>query len=111
MVPTAPDPVRTEEMYGSLAQLVVLCEDDIGAFSWGELGTALSDMVHPLTVDILSTRDVEEDAEASIQAYISTAAVRLHTIIEGWRYVGEVIGMFWKQTDGAGMSAGHTGSD
>ena len=113
--PTSSGPVRhTEHAYGSLLQLVILCVrgSKVETYKWEELSIALSNVKHPLAVDILSTEDFTEDAEAQIQARIPSATVHLHTAPSNdWRWdPPEVFQAFWKQMDGAGADIAPAGS-
>ena len=60
---------RTEDAYGSLLQLVIMCKygNKLEAHEWEELNIALSGVMHPFAVDILSGEDFGEDAEARFQ--------------------------------------------
>ena len=114
---TSNGPVRRpEDAYGSLLQLVILCAhgSKVEAYKWEELSIALSDVKHPLAVDILSDEDFAEDAEAQIQARIPSATVHLHTAPSddlNWRQA-EVVKVFWEQMDGmrATAASGPAGS-
>ena len=98
--------MHTKDAYGSLLQLVVLCEPDskLEAYNWEELNIALSGVMHPLAVDILSLEDFGEGAEASLQALIPRATVHLYTmpVSDEQRTVEE----FWKRMDSADATAG-----
>ena len=111
--PTSNDHVRTEDAYRSLLQLVVVCKCDskLEAHKWEELGIALSDVTHPVAVDVLSAEDFTEGAKAQIQACIPSATVRLHTIPHGDRprNLRDIVGKFWERIDRAGTAAGPTG--
>lgn len=113
--PTSSGGVFTEEAHGLLLQLIILCEHRSGlrTYNWEELSITLSDVMHPLAVDILSAEYLEEDAEARIQACIPSATVHLHTIPdsnERWK-PQEVVKKFWEQMDAAGgAAAGPAGS-
>ena len=108
------DLVRGEDAYGSLLQLVIFCKCDskLEAYEWELLNIALSNVTHPLAVDIVSEEDFAEDAEARLQARIPSAIVHLHTIVpdEDQEHSEDVVKEFWEQTDGAGVTAGPTGS-
>ena len=102
--PTSSGPVRhPEDVYGSLLQLVILCArgSKVEAYDWKELSIVLFDVKHPLAVDILSTEDFAQDAEAQIQARIPSATVHLHTAPsndEEW-HSEKVVETFWEQMD------------
>ena len=102
-----------EDAYGSLLHLVILCVrgSKVETYKWEELSIALSDVKHPLAVDILSTEDFAEDAEAQIQARIPSATVHLHTAPSSDKqWTGEeVVKTFWKQMDGTRATAGPAG--
>ena len=108
--PTSSGPVRHPgDAYGSLPHLVILCAHDskVEAYKWEELSIALSDVKHLLAVDILSTEDFAEDAEAQIQARIPSATVHLHTAPsndEEW-LSEKVVETFWEQMDDTRVTA------
>ena len=112
--PTSSGLVQTEEpeAYGSLLQLVILCEhgSKLEAYKWEELSITLSDVMHPLAVDVLSAEDIGEDAEASLQARIPSATVHLHTITDKRWALDNVVKKFWEQMDSANASASPAGS-
>lgn len=107
--PTSDDLTHAEGAYGSFLQLVVLCAHNskLEAYEWKELGVALSDVKHPLTVDILSAGDFTEGAEARIRARIPSAMVRVHaTAYNERKMVGrDAVNAFWEYIDGAGVAA------
>jgi hypothetical protein len=108
--PTSSGPVRCpENAYGSLMQLVIVCAwgGMMAAYKWEELNIALSDVKHPLAVDILSTKDFAENAEARVQARIPSATVHIHTALSDdkeWDEL-EVVKTFWEQMDGTRATA------
>ena len=104
--------VRAE---GSLLQLAILCNSNrnVEAHKWEELSAVLSDVIHPLAVDILSPGYFTEGAEARIQARIPSATVHLHIAPYSpnntpW-HPRKVVQKFWEHMDGAGAAAGSAG--
>ena len=112
--PTYSGLVRTKEVYGSLLQLVVVCESGINleAYGWEKLNIVLSDVMHPLVVDICSDEEFAEDAEAKIQARIPSTMVHLHAIHapRGLWHALDIVWQFWKRIDGEDETAGPLGS-
>ena len=123
--PTSSGLMHTKNAYGSLLQLVILCQrgSKLEEYDWEELRITLSGVMHPFAVDIISTRDFDENAEAifqasiqtgaqaSIQASIPNATIRLHTIYnrDGLWEAAKVVEKFWEQMDGAGANAAPAG--
>lgn len=112
--PTSSGLALTKEAYGSLIQLVVLCDrgSKLEAYEWEELSTVLSDVMHPLVVDILSDEGFGEDTEASIQARIPTAVVHLHSIhcANHLTLSRVILEEFWERGHDPRATAGPAGS-